>query len=311
MLSESIFLFQIEKENKVKKIKVLLIINFVLLIILMLSFIPKNKSEIFYTSLVKEHEIEDIYEIILTIPDNSFPPVFNKIKLIKNKNNFFLDTEAGKYMAEPKLIEDFFHALSLKNNFTFLSDNPKDFANFGLDENSAIKMQLIAKDKTMIGEFIFGKKDTLGSGRFVRIDSRTKIFRMPDTLSAFLTLQRDYWLDLQIYKRLFVYDKIQSVEKKAKHIIRKSENDMAFEEFELFLKQFSCIDIFPAEHIESIESESFSIFLGNGEKIKIEISPMDSGDYILYDSKNKNSYVISAYTKKRIFEALNKIFLSE
>ncbi len=148
----------------------------------------------------------------------------------------------------------------------------------------------------------------MGTGRFVRIDSRTKIFRMPDVLSSFLTLQRDYWLDLQIYKNFFIYNKIQSIEKDSKLITRNKTNANNFDSLESFLKQFSCIDIFPAGHISSMESQSFTIFLGNGEKIKIEFTPMDSGDYILYDTKLQNSYVISSYSKNRVEEILNKIF---
>ncbi len=290
------------------RINLLIVINLVLLIILALSFIPKTEKQIFYTSLLKENQISEVQEIILSIPDNSLPPVFSEIKLRKEKNNFVLIADEGKYIVPPELMERFFTALTLKNTFVFQSDSPKQFKNFRLDKNSAISMKLIRNDKSILAEFIFGKKDTLGTGRFVRIDSRTRIFRMRDTLSSFLTLQRSYWLDLQIYKRLFVQNKIQSIEKDAEHIMRNKTNDDFFKELESFLKGFSCIDIFPAKNVSSISSESFSIFLGNGDKIKIEFTPMDSGDYILYDSKLKNAFVISSYSKNRIFNILEKLF---
>ena len=77
---------------------------------------------------------------------------------------------------------------------------------------------------------------------------------------------------------------------------------------ETFLKQFSCIDIFPAFPITNSETQELNLILGTGEKIEILLTPMESGDFILFDSASNNSYVISGYTKRRIDSILNSIF---
>ena len=177
-----------------------------------------------------------------------------------------------------------------------------------MDEDHAARLQLLRSDKTIMGDFVFGKNDTLGINRYVRIDARTKIFIMPDVLASFLTVKANFWLDLQIYKYKFENNSIQLIEKNKQLITRSDKHKEKFGELETFLKQFSCIDIFPAFPITNSETQELNLILGTGEKIEILLTPMESGDFILFDSASNNSYVISGYTKRRIDSILDSIF---
>ena len=214
-----------------------------------------------------------------------------------------MSTQSGEYKVQPALIERLFSVLSTKQNFRFVSDDIKQYINLGLDEDHAARLQLLRSDKTIMGDFVFGKNDTL-----VRIDARTKIFIMPDVLSSFLTVKSNFWLDLQIYKYKFENNSIQLIEKNKQLITRSDKHKEKFGELETFLKQFSCIDIFPAFPITNSETQELNLILGTGEKIEILLTPMESGDFILFDSASNNSYVISGYTKRRIDSILNSIF---
>lgn len=294
---------------KLKKYtQALIFANIFFLLSLIFVSIPKNEANVFNTSLVSRQNIENIDEIVFTIPDNSLPPRFNELRLIKKKDKFVLSTQSGEYKVQPALIERLFSVLSTKQNFRFVSDDIKQYINFGLDEDHAARLQLLRSDKTIMGDFVFGKKDTLGINRYVRIDARTKIFIMPDVLASFLTVNNNFWLDLQIYKYRFEKNSIQLIEKNKQIITRSDKNKEKFDELETFLKQFSCIDIFPAFPITNSETQELNLTLGTGEKIEILLTPMESGDFILFDSASNNSYVISGYTKRRIDSILNSIF---
>ncbi len=297
-----------------KRIKILTIINILLIIVLVFSLLPKNQKENFITPLLQKQQLDEIQEIILTIPDNSFPVNFNIVRLLKKNQEFIFytgaDTEiiTNKYKVSKNVIDRLFTTLNTAQNFIFVSDSPKRFSNFDLDKDKAIQMQIIGENKTILREFFFGKQDTLGTNRFVRIDSRTKVFIVQDFIAPFLTFKRNFWIDLQIYKETFSKNKIQSIQKDARHIIRSQNNNSEFNELELFLKQFSCIDIFPASPPVSIKTKSIKLFLGNGDEHKIEITPTESGDYILFDFKLGNAFIISAYTKKRIDGLIENLF---
>ncbi|UTC61843.1 DUF4340 domain-containing protein [Treponema sp. OMZ 787] len=297
---------------KLKKYtQTLIFINIFFVLVLIFVNIPKSEADIFNGSLVSKQNIKNIDEIIFTIPDNSLPPRFNELRLIKKKDNFILNTQAGEYKVQPELIERLFSVLSTKQNFKLISDSVKQYTNFGLDEDHASRLQLLRSDKTIIGDFVFGKNDTLGINRYVRIDARTKIFIMPDVMSSFLTLRPGVWLDLQIYKHKLDKGSIRLIEKNKGSIIRSNKNEKAFDELETFLKQFSCIDIFPAFLINNSETEEVKLILGSREEIKILFTPMEGGDFILFDSALNNSYVISGYTKRRIDSILNSIYSTD
>ena len=294
---------------KLKKYtQALIFANIFFLLSLIFVSITKNEANVFNTSLVSRQNIENIDEIVFTIPDNSLPPRFNELRLIKKKDKFILSTQSGEYKVQATLIERLFSVLSTKQNFRFVSDDIKQYINFGLDEDHAARLQLLRSDKTIMGDFVFGKKDTLGINRYVRIDARTKIFIMPDVLASFLTVNNNFWLDLQIYKYRFEKNSIQLIEKNKQIITRSDKNKEKFDELETFLKQFSCIDIFPAFPITNSETQELNLTLGTGEKIEILLTLMESGDFILFDSASNNSYVISGYTKRRIDSILNSIF---
>lgn len=294
---------------KLKKYtQALIFANIFFLLSLIFVSIPKNEANVFNTSLVLKQNIENIDEIVFTIPDNSLPPRFNELRLIKKKDKFVLSTQSGEYKVQSALIERLVSVLSTKQNFRFVSDDIKQYINFGLDEDHAARLQLLRSDKTIMGDFVFGKSDTLGINRYVRIDARTKIFIMPDVLASFLTVKSNFWLDLQIYKYKFENNSIQLIEKNKQFISRSDKHKEKFGELETFLKQFSCIDIFPAFPITNSETQELNLILGTGEKIEILLTPMESGDFILFDSASNNSYVISGYTKRRIDSILNSIF---
>ena len=139
-----------------------------------------------------------------------------------------MSTQSGEYKVQPALIERLFSVLSTKQNFRFVSDDIKQYINFGLDEDHAARLQLLRSDKTIMGDFVFGKNDTLGINRYVRIDARTKILIMPDVLASFLTVKPNFWLDLQIYKYKFENKSIQIIERNKQLISRSDKHKKKF-----------------------------------------------------------------------------------
>ena len=94
---------------KLKKYtQALIFANVFFLLSLIFVSIPKNETNVFNTSLVAKQSIENIDEIVFTIPDNSFPLCFNELRLIKKKDKFVLSTQSGEYKVQPTLIERLF-----------------------------------------------------------------------------------------------------------------------------------------------------------------------------------------------------------
>lgn len=286
---------------------ILIFCNIFLIVFFLILNIPAVEKEIIHDSLILKNEIDSIAEIIINIPDNDLKAGFNIVHLIKKNDGFVLNAAGREYKTKKEIIDRFLFLLSEKQNFLFVTDDVKQSSSFGFNADKTAQIKIFKDDKSLIGEFVFGKQNTLGSGRYIRAGGRTKIFLMPDIISPFLTLHSDFWINLQRYEIFFSGYRVQALQKDNVYIIRSAENEKNFFNLELFLKQFSCVDIFPALPLTSPHTESFILFLDNKEKIKIELTPIENGDYILSDSVSENAYIISGYTKRRILELLGKL----
>lgn len=278
----------------------LVIINMFLLSLLLIPKTKKSGAQFFYTSLVEQKKISDINEIIFTLHSNSIPEELSSITFIKKKDDFILKTFNGEYKLKKNIVKSFFDSLTKKQKFIFMTNDVKKYKTYGLDKDNALELKLVNGDKTYIAEILFGNNDMLMTSRYVRIDSRTNVYKMPDALSNFLTLRTDFWIELQIYKSLFIDNKIQAIEKNNKMILRNNKYESNFNELELFLKQFSCIDVFQPHTLVSTQTENLVFHLGNNIKITMQFTPLENGDYILFDSFSGNSFIISGYTKNRM-----------
>lgn len=287
-------------KNLTKRTNLLILLNCILLLCLIFIYIPKRSIQKINTTLLHHSEINNITEIILTVPNKSLPLNFTELKLIKKNSDFVYKTEYSDFKIKQTLIDNLFKTLTTKKDFIFITDKISQYANFGLSKNDAIKMQLLRNDKTIAGEFIFGKKDTLGTSIYIQPDARTKIFKMLDTISPFLTLNTNFWINLQIYKTKFEKNSIQEIHKNNLRTTRSSQNDERFLALETFLSQFSCIDIFPTMPITSPQTEYTEFVLGNNEGLILGTTPLENGDYILFEDNSKTAFVISGYTKNRI-----------
>lgn len=287
--------------------KGLILLNSFLIAVLIFADIPKNKKEIISGSFVAQGETENIGEIIISIPNSDLQAGFNTVHLVKKEMGFVLNAAGREYKVKYDIMNRLMDLLSSKTDFVQVTDDVKQFSLLGLDDEQASEIKILRKDKTLFGEFIFGKQNTLGTERYVRINGRTKVFRMPDILSAFLTLRPDFWIDLQIYGSVFSGSAIQAFEQNNLYILRSEKNEKAFSELELFLKQFSAINIFPAAPVVSALTDSFTVVLDNKDRIKISFTPAEGGDFVLSDSVSENAYIVSGYTKRRIDEVVNAI----
>ena len=285
----------------------LIFINVFLIFVFAAAGIPKSKKEIITDSLISANEAEHIGEILISIPNSDLQAGFNTVRLVRKEDGFVLNAAGREYAAKPDIMKRFIAQLSAKQDFISVTTDVRQFPFLGLDDAHAGEITVLRKDGSRIGEFVFGKQNTLGTGRYIRIDGRTRVFLMPDILSAFLTLRPDFWIDLQIYGGVFSGSAIQAFEQNNLYILRSEKNEKAFSELELFFKQFSAVDIFAALPVTSPQTDSFTAILDNKERLKINFTPLENGDFVLSDSVSENAYIVSGYTKRRVDEAVAAI----
>ena len=84
-------------------------------------------------------------------------------------------------------------------------------------------------------------------------------------------------------------------------------NGDAFRALENFLEKFSCIDIYSAPPLQSPQTVRVRLALGNGTELRFSFTPLQSGDYVFFDSRSSNAYLISGYTCEQLLRHIEAV----
>lgn len=292
-----------------KETKILFIILCVLLCCYALSFLHRpSRAGAFSDSLMHEQDIREIAEIRFSIPTRAEPVEMGEMTLVKDGARFYLRTANGIYPVRQEIIGRFFSLLGAGRPFLPISVRPQDYRDYLIDDDHASRIVFVRKDKTILSELFFGMTDAAGAGRYVRTGTSVRVFLIDNALEPFLTVAAPFWLDLQIYAALFRGTGIQGLEYGNHTAIRTEANGAAFRALENFLEKFSCIDVYSAPALQSPQTSRVRLALGDGTELRFSVTPLQSSDYVFFDSRSTNAYLISGYTCAQLIrhiEALN------
>ena len=291
-----------------KETKLLFIILCVLLCCYALSFLHRpSRTGVFSSSLMREQDIREVAEVRFSIPIKAEPVEMGEMTLIKAGSRFYLRTANGSYPVRQEIIDRFFSLLGAGRSFLPISARPQDYPDYLIDDGHASRIVLVRKDKTVLSEFFFGITDAAGAGRYVRMGSSVRVFLIDNALEPFLTVAAPFWLDLQIYASLFRGTGIQGLEYGKHIVIRTEANGDAFRALENFLEKFSCIDIYNAPALQSPQTARVRLTLGDGTELRFSFTPLQSGDYVFFDNRSSNAYLISGYTCAQLIRYIDAL----
>ena len=291
-----------------KETKILFIILCVLLCCYALSFLHRpSRTGVFSSSLMREQDIREVAEVRFSIPIKAEPVEMGEMTLIKDGSRFYLRTANGSYPVRQEIIDRFFSLLGAGRSFLPISARPQDYPDYLIDDGHASRIVLVRKDKTVLSELFFGITDAAGAGRYVRMGSSVRVFLIDNALEPFLTVAAPFWLDLQIYASLFRGTGIQGLEYGKHIVIRTEANGDAFRALENFLEKFSCIDIYNAPALQSPQTAQVRLTLGDGTELRFSFTPLQSGDYVFFDNRSSNAYLISGYTCTQLIRYIDAL----
>ena len=291
-----------------KETKLLFIILCVLLCCYALSFLHRpSRTGVFSSSLIREQDIREVEEIRFSIPIKAEPVEMGEMTLTKDGARFYLHTANGSYPVRQEIIDRFFSLLGAGRSFLPISARPQDYPDYLIDDGHASRIVLVRKDKTVLSELFFGITDAAGAGRYVRMGSSVRVFLIDNALEPFLTVAAPFWLDLQIYASLFRGTGIQGLEYGKHIVIRTESNGDAFRALENFLEKFSCIDIYNAPALQSPQTARVRLTLGDGTELRFSFTPLQSGDYVFFDNRSSNAYLISGYTCAQLIRYIDAL----
>jgi len=112
---------------------------------------------------------------------------------------------------------------------------------------------------------------------------------------------------MQVYKAKLNNNQINGIEMNENRVLRALEKEAEFITLEKTLSSLTAIDVFDNFPIENNTTQTFTIALERNESISISFTPLENGDFILFDSRGKNAYILSAYSKKRLMESVETI----
>ena len=170
---------------------------------------------------------------------------------------------------------------------------------------------LIKQDGTFAAELFFGITDSLGISRYVRTGRSLAVFAIDNAVEPFLTIAHGFWLDLQLYKALFAQTGIQNLEMGRHYIIRNTENAKDFSALEHFLQTCTCIGLYTAPVLQSPATETIRLSLGGGDTLQLFLTPLQNGDYVFFDNRSSNAYVISGYTAGQLLQKVHALLVSK
>lgn len=291
-----------------KETKILFIILCVLLCCYALSFLHRpSHTGVFSSSLMREQDIREVAEVRFSIPIKAEPVEMGEMTLIKDGSRFYLRTANGSYPVRQEIIDRFFSLLGAGRSFLPISARPQDYPDYLIDDGHASRIVLVRKDKTVLSELFFGITDAAGAGRYVRMGSSVRVFLIDNALEPFLTVAAPFWLDLQIYASLFRGTGIQGLEYGKHIVIRTEANGDAFRALENFLEKFSCIDIYNAPALQSPQTAQVRLTLGDGTELRFSFTSLQSGDYVFFDNRSSNAYLISGYTCTQLIRYIDAL----
>ena len=291
-----------------RETKILFIIFCALLIVYGMSFLIRpSGTAVFSSSIISAQDSSEVQDIIFSIPIKAEPVEMGKMRLSKKDGRFYLHTAFGYYPVRQEIIDRFLSVLSVKRSFLTVSKQPKHYADYAIDDSRASRITLERHDKTILADIFFGMTDAAGIGRYVRTGRSVKVFLVDDAVEPFLTVAAPFWLDLQIYAALFRGTSIQGLEYGRYIGIRDEKSEVDFRALETFLEKFSCIDIYSAAPLQSPQTMRVHLTLGDGSGLTLSFTPLQNGDYVFFDSRSSNAYLISGYTCTQLLHRLDAI----
>ena len=247
-------------------------------------------------------------EIILKLPKNIASPLLDEFRIVKRGKAFLLKRDYGEFYIQPDLMERFFSVLNKEEHAIFITDNFSEYEAYSLDEMSAFNIRLCSQNKDVLIDLYIGKLDDTGQLRYIRRGNvASSVFCISDAISPFLNTLPSFWLDMQVYKAKLNDNQIGSVEMNENAVFRTLEKENDFVSLEKTLSSLTAIDIFDNFPIENETTQSFTITLERNETISISCTPLESGDFILFDNRSKNAYILSAYSQKRLMRSVEAI----
>lgn len=288
--------------------KILFALFCLLFLLYALTFLRKSSySSVFSSSLIPETDMSDISEIHFSIPTRAEPVEMGEMTLVREGSRFYLRTVNGHYPVRTEIIDRFFGLLYAKRSFLSIAAHPKRYVDYGLDKTHASHLVFKKQDGTILSELFFGMTDTAGLGEYVRLGTSIKVFLIDNDFRPFLTVAAPFWLDLQIYAALMRGTSIQGVEYGRDTATRTEANAHAFVALERFLEKCSCIDVYSAPPLQGPHTLSVYLSLGDGTGLRFSGTPLQSGDYVFFDSRDTKTYLMSAYTFTQLMKHVRAV----
>ena len=294
-----------------KSTQFLILANIILFLLLLIALFTNKIIASVQTRIIRlapNAIISETEEIILKLPKNIASPLLNEFRIIKRGEAFLLKRDYGEFYIQPELIGRFFSVLNKEEHALFITNNFNEYSSYALDELSAFNIRLIAGNKEILVDLYVGKVDVTGQLRYIRRGNvPSSVFCISDAISPFLNTLPSFWLDMQVYKAKLNNNQINGIEMNENRVLRTLEKEAEFITLEKTLSSLTAIDIFDNFPIENNTTQTFTIALERNESISISFTPLENGDFILFDSRGKNAYILSAYSKKRLMESVETI----
>ena len=294
-----------------KSTQFLILVNIILFLLLLIALFTNKIIASVQTRIIRlapNAIISETEEIILKLPKNIASPLLNEFRIIKRGEAFLLKRDYGEFYIQPELIGRFFSVLSKEEYALFITNNFNEYSSYALDEDSAFNIRFVARNKEILLDLHIGKLDVTGQLRYIRRGNvPSSVFCISDAISPFLNTLPSFWLDMQVYKAKLNNNQINGIEMNENRVLRTLEKEAEFITLEKTLSSLTAIDIFDNFPIENNTTQTFTILLERNESISISSTPLENGDFILFDSRGKNTYILSAYSQKRLVESIKAI----
>jgi len=294
-----------------KSTKALIFANVILFFLLLIALFTNKIITSVQTRIIRlapNAIISETEEIILKLPKNIASPLLNEFRIIKRGEAFLLKRDYGEFYIQPELMGRFFSVLNKEEHALFITNNFSEYSSYALDESSAFNIRFVARNKEILLDLYIGKLDVTGQLRYIRRGNvPSSVYCISDAISPFLNTQPSFWLDMQVYKAKLNGNQINSIEMNENMVLRTLEREAYFATLEKTLSSLTAIDIFDNFPVENNTTQTFTIRLERNEEISISSTPLESGDFILFDSRGKNAYILSAYSQKRLMENVEAI----
>ena len=167
-----------------KNFKIALIVLVVLTGVYLLNIRSQGKLESTSTAIFTD-DPEDVFKILIQAGEEA-------VELARIDTVWRISGN-DTLVTKPRSIENLFDKVLKANRGTIISENPKKYGKYSVDDSTGTHLAIINSKGKTVGYYVFGRSKSDYSRSYIRIGDDPKVYLVDQNVTYMLSTRETYW----------------------------------------------------------------------------------------------------------------------